>query len=478
MGGSDTRRAIRQRVFPHREDIQKALHAALSRGAEFAEVYLEKRIADTVRIEEHLVRESSRGVLAGAGIRAIIGDKIGYAYADGLDVKSMVEAASVAGEIAATGSGAAPVNISETTMAVPYSETRISPLDVDAKDKVETAFRADASTHGHDPRITQAMVTLLDEDKHILIANSEGTNVSDRQVLTTLRVVAIAESNGRRQRGFRSLSGRSGYELFEKESPEQVGADASRQAITLLDARDAPAGSMVVVLGHGRGGVLLHEAIGHGFEGDFIRKKTSLFAGRIGEKIAARGCTIIDDATIPNARGTINIDDEGTPGQRTVLVEDGVLKGFIYDKLNAKLMNTLSTGNGRRQAYKFMPVPRQTNTFMPAGDAAPEEIMASVGKGLYAKNIGGGQVDIASGNFVFEVTEGYLIESGKVGAPVRGANLIGNGAEVLKKIEMIGSDFVLEAGGGTCGKMGQAVPVMDGLPTIKISEITVGGTES
>ena len=478
MGGIDAQETIRYPVFPPKEDIQKALHAALSRGAEFAEVYLEKRIAETVRIEEQLVRESSRGVLAGAGIRAIIGDKIGYAYADGLDVKSMVEAASIAGEIAAAGTGAPPVSLSDTTSAHPYSETRVFPLEVDAKDKVETAFRADAATRDHDGRITQAMVTLLDQDKHILIANSEGTNVSDRQILTTLRVVAIAESNGGRQRGFRSLSGRSGYELFEKESPEEVGSDASRQAVTLLEAGEAPAGSMVVVLGHGRGGVLLHEAIGHGFEGDFIRKKTSLFAGRVGERVAVEGVTIIDDGTLPNARGTINIDDEGTPGQRTVLVEDGILKGFIYDKLNAKLMDTVSTGNGRRQAYKFMPVPRQTNTFMLAGSVAPEEIIASVTKGLYAKNIGGGQVDIASGNFVFEVTEGYLIENGKVGAPVRGANLIGNGADVLKKIEMIGNDFVLESGGGTCGKMGQAVPVMDGLPTIKISEITVGGTES
>lgn len=465
-------------MFPHKEDIQKALQAALSRGAEFAEVYLEKRIADTVRIEEQLVRESSRGALAGAGIRAVIGDKIGYAYADGLDVEGMVEAAKIAGEIAATGTAAGPVSLSEEKIAEPYSTTRVFPLDVEAEKKVETAFRADASCRGHDTRITQAMVTLLDEDKHILIANSEGAHVRDRQILTTLRVVSIAEQNGRRQRGFRSLSGRSGYELFEKESPEDVAANASRQAITLLDAREAPAGSMVVVLGNGRGGVLLHEAIGHGFEGDFIRKKTSLFTGRIGEKVAVEGCTIVDDGTVPNARGSINIDDEGTPGERTVLVENGVLKAFIYDKLNAKLMDTVSTGNGRRQAYKFMPVPRQTNTFMLAGEVPPEEIIASVDKGLYAKNIGGGQVDIASGNFVFEVTEGYLIEGGKVGAPARGANLIGNGADVLKRIEMIGSDFAFEAGGGTCGKRGQAVPVMDGLPTIKISEITVGGTES
>lgn len=465
-------------MFPHREDIQKALKAALSGGAEFAEVYLEKRITDTVRIEDKLVRESSRGVLAGAGIRAIIGDKIGYAYADGLAVDSMVEAAVVAGEIAAREAATGPVGLPEAKSAVPFSATRIFPLDVDAKKKIETAFAADKGARDRDPRIAQAIVTLIDEDKHILIANSEGVNITDRQILTTLRVAAIAESNGNRQRGFRSLSGRCGYELFERESPGEVGSDASRQAITLLGAREAPAGSMPVVLGNGRGGVLLHEAIGHGFEGDFIRKETSLFAGRIGERVAVDGCTIIDDATVPNARGTINIDDEGTPGQRTVLVENGILTGFIYDMLNARLMNAVSTGNGRRQAYKFMPFPRQTNTIMLGGDTPPEEIIASVKKGLYAKNIGGGQVDIASGNFVFEVTEGYLIENGRVGPPVRGANLIGNGAEVLKKIEMIGNDFALEAGGGTCGKRGQAVPVMDGLPTIKISEITVGGTES
>jgi TldD protein len=465
-------------VFPHKEDLEKALQAALSRGAEFAEVYLERRISDTVRVEEQLVRESSRGVLAGAGVRAVVGDKIGYAYADGLGVEGMIEAAAIAGEIAARGATAGPVSLAEVRAAEEYSTTRIFPLEVEAKKKIELAFSADAAARARDQRITQAFIALIDEDKSILIANSEGINVSDHQILTTLRVSAIAESNGARQRGFRSLSGRKGYELFEKESPAEVAADASRQAVTLLDAREAPAGTMVVVLGNGRGGVLLHEAIGHGFEGDFIRKKTSLFTGRIGEKVAVEGCTIIDDATIPGARGTINVDDEGTPGQRTVLVENGVLKGFIYDKLNARLMSTVSTGNGRRQAYKYMPVPRQTNTFMLGGDAAPEEIIASVKKGLYAKNIGGGQVDIASGNFVFEVTEGYLMENGKVGQPVRGANLIGNGAEILKKIAMIGNDFALEAGGGTCGKMGQAVPVMDGLPTIKISEITVGGTES
>jgi TldD protein len=297
-------------------------------------------------------------------------------------------------------------------------------------------------------------------------------------VLTSLRITTVAEAKGLRQRGFRSLSGTVGYEIFEKESPSDCAKDAARQAIRLLDAEEAPAGRMVLVLGKGRGGVLLHEAIGHGFEGDFIRKNTSLFAGRMGEKIAAEGCTIVDDATIPGLRGTVNVDDEGTPGARTVLVENGVLTGFLFDNHNAKLMNTATTGNGRRQSYKFMPVVRMTNTFMLAGETSPEEIIASVKHGFYAKRIGGGQVDIASGNFVFEVMEGYLIEDGKVGPPVRGANLIGNGAEILKKIDMVGDDFAFDPAGGTCGKAGQGVPVGNGIPTVRFSEITVGGTRS
>jgi TldD protein len=318
----------------------------------------------------------------------------------------------------------------------------------------------------------------MDEDKTILVANSEGLHVTDRQIITSIRVTAIAQEASLRQRGFKSFSGRAGYELFDEQSPAQVGTDAARQAVLLLDAQEAPAGTMALVLANAGGGVLLHEAIGHGFEGDFIRKKSSLFAGRVGEKIAADGCTIVDDATVPGKRGTINIDDEGTPGQRTVLVENGILKGFLYDKLNARLMNAVSTGNGRRQSYRNVPVPRMTNTIMLAGQVPPEEIIASVAKGFYAKAVGGGQVDISGGNFVFEVTEGYLIENGKIGTPVRGANLIGNGGEILTKIEMVGDDFAYYTGWGTCGKAGQGVPVADGMPTIKISEITIGGTKS
>jgi TldD protein len=464
--------------FPDREDLERALAAALAKGAEFAEVYLERRTTDTVRFEERIVREASRGITAGAGIRAITGEKIGYAYTDDLDPHSIIKTAGMAAEIATVAGESLPVELGAQTQAKPRWLTRRFPVEVEAAEKIETARSADQAARDYDKRISEVLVGLVDSDKSFLIANSEGTNVGDRQILTSLRITAVAEAGGLRQRGFRSLSGTAGYEIFERESPHDCAQDAARQAVHLLDAQEAPAGKMVLVLGNGRGGVLLHEAIGHGFEGDFIRKKTSLFTGRIGERIATETCTIVDDATVPGLRGTINVDDEGTPGGRTVLVENGILKSFLFDRLNGRLMSSASTGNGRRQSYRYMPVVRMTNTFMQPGETSPEEIIASVKQGFYARRIGGGQVDIASGNFVFEVMEGYLIENGKVGAPVRGANLIGNGAEVLKRIEMVGNDFAFDSGGGTCGKAGQAMPVGNGIPTVKFSEITVGGTRS
>jgi TldD protein len=418
-------------------------------------------------------------VIAGAGVRAVLGDKIGYAYADGLKPAAMLEAAKVAAEIASGSREVGPVGLApEALEAERFSRPRDYPIEIGAEKKIETAKAADHAARSYDARVSEALVSLVDTDRSIHVVNSEGVFVHDRRILTTLRVIALAEEGGLRQRGGRTLSGTQGYELFEKETPAYVAEDAARQAVILLEADEAPAGSMAVVVGNGRGGVLLHEAIGHGFEGDFIRKETSLFTGRLGETVAAETCNIVDDATIPGMRGTCNIDDEGTPGQRTVLIEKGILRGFLYDRLNARLMNTHSTGNGRRQSYRHMPVVRMTNTFMTGGDMPPDEIIASVKKGFYAKRIGGGQVDIASGNFVFEVMEGYIIEKGKVGPPVRGANLIGNGAEVLKKIEMVGNDFLMDAGGGTCGKAGQGVPVGNGVPTVKVSEITVGGTKS
>lgn len=469
----------RQQVpFPQKSDLEKALRAALARGAEFAEIYVEQETADTVRIEEQVVREASRGVILGAGIRAIAGEKIGYAYTDDIDPASLLEAAAVAGEIATKGGLTEVADLADVTTAAPRSPVRTFPTEIEADGKIDTAWQADRAARAFDKRITEVLVALMDDDKTILVANSEGLHVTDRQVMTSLRVTTVAQAAGLRQRGFHSYSARAGYEVFDMRSPADVASEAARQAVLLLDAQETPAGKMPLVLAHAGGGVLLHEAIGHGFEGDFIRKKSSLFAGRLGEKVAAQGCTIVDDATAVGRRGSINIDDEGTPGQRTVLIENGILKGFLYDRLNAKLMNTVSTGNGRRQSYRNVPVPRMTNTIMLAGTVPPEEIIASVDKGFYAKTMGGGQVDISAGNFVFEVTEGYLIEHGKIGPPVRGANLIGNGGEILTKIEMVGNDFAFYTGQGTCGKAGQGVPVADGMPTVKISEITIGGTKS
>lgn len=462
-----------------KDHLEKVLAAALAKGAEFAEVYVEARTTDTVQVEEQVVREASRGIISGVGVRTIIGDKIGYAYVDGLKPQSMMDAAGVAAEIVAGPPVAGPVDLPvEPAEGERFSHPSVYPIEIGAAKKIELAKATDDAARSHDPRVSEVLVALVDSDRSVHIANSEGVFVHDRRILTTLRVIVVAEEAGLRQTGGRTLSGTVGYELFEKETPVEVARDAARQAVILLEADEAPAGKMVVVVGNGRGGVLLHEAIGHGFEGDFIRKETSLFTGRLGERVAVDACTIVDDATIPGVRGTCNIDDEGTPGQRTVLIEDGMLRGFLYDKLNARLMKTRSTGNGRRQSYRHMPVVRMTNTFMTGGPASRDEIIASVKKGFYAKRIGGGQVDIASGNFVFEVMEGYVIEDGKVGHPVRGANLIGNGAEVLKKIEMVGNDFLMDAGGGTCGKAGQGVPVGNGVPTIKVSEITVGGTKS
>ncbi len=458
--------------------VRQSLNAALAQGADFAEVYAERRVTDTVRVEEQVVREASRGLLLGVGIRALNGEEIGYAYTDGIDPKAIVEAAKVAGQIAKQGKSIHPIEVGKVSFAELRSRPRIYPPDFEGAKKIEIARSADDAARSTDRRIREVLAAVIDSDKIITVANSEGTFVTDHQVVISLRIIVIAEQNGLRQRGMKVVSGSIGYEIFDEHDPRSCATEAAHQAIRLLEAQEAPAGKMTLVLGSGRGGVLLHEAIGHGFEGDFIRKRTSIFAGKIGQQVASELCTIIDDGSIPGLRGTINIDDEGTLSQRTILVENGILKSFLYDRLNARLVDARPTGNGRRQSYRFMPTVRMTNTFMLGGSSAVDEIIGSVKKGFYAKRIGGGQVDIASGNFVFEVIEGYLIENGKVGPPVRGANLIGNGAEILKKIDMVGNDFAFDTGGGTCGKAGQLIPVGNGIPTVRISEITVGGTKA
>ncbi|MGQ9604093.1 MAG: TldD/PmbA family protein [bacterium] len=461
-----------------KDDLQSALKLALSTGADFAEIYIENRTADTVRIEDRVVVEASRGILLGAGVRCLKNEKVGYAYIDGFNSKQLMEAARIASEIANNGRNPQVIGLAPLERTKPISSPSVFPVQIEAAKKIEIARSAEDGARSFDPRIKEALVTVIDYDKSILIANSEGRFISDRQVVVSLRVIAVAQQNGLRQRGFKAISGSIGYEIFDRDDPNLCGREAAEQAVNLLNADEAPAGKMIVVLGNGRGGVLLHEAIGHGFEGDFIRKKTSVFTDRVGEKIATSLCTIIDDGGIPGLRGTVNIDDEGTQPKRTVLVEHGILRGFIYDIMNARLLGVQPTGNGRRQSYRYIPTVRMTNTFMLPGDTPVDEIIASVKNGLYAKRIGGGQVDITSGNFVFEVLEGYLIENGKITRPVRGANLIGNGAEILTKIDMVGNDFEFDPGGGSCGKAGQLVPVGNGTPTLRISEMTVGGTRS
>jgi TldD protein len=354
----------------------------------------------------------------------------------------------------------------------------MSPAELEISAKIRLLHAADTAARAYDPRIRQVQASYLDETKHVLIASSDGRCAWDLQPLVRLNVSCIAEENGKRQSGYQGGGGRRSIDIFEGElDPRTLARESARQAILQLSAIDAPAGPMEVVLGPGWPGILLHEAIGHGLEADFNRKKTSAFAGLVGQKVASELCTVVDDGTLPFRRGSLNMDDEGYPTQETVLIEKGVLQGYLQDRLSAKLMKTNMTGNGRRQSYSHIPMPRMTNTFMLAGESMPEDIIKSVRKGLYAVHFGGGQVDITSGKFVFTTSEAYLIENGQITAPVKGATLIGDGPSVLREVNMVGNNLQLDQGVGICGKDGQSVPVCVGLPTIKIREITVGGTE-
>jgi TldD protein len=349
--------------------------------------------------------------------------------------------------------------------------------DRDLRDKLGLVVRADGAARARDPRVRQVRVTYADQLRHVLIAASDGRVVTDFQPLVRLNVFAIAQEDGKLQSGTSGGGGRVGLEFFEgKNEPEYFGREAARQAIVQLDARDAPAGETEVVLGPGWPGILLHEAIGHGLEADFNRKGISAFSGRIGERVAADICTVVDDGTLPGRRGSLNVDDEGEATRTTVLIEKGILRGYLQDKLSAKVMRTGLTGNGRRESYEDIPMPRMTNTYMLAGTDTPEDIIRSVSRGLYAVNFGGGQVDITNGKFVFSASEAYLIENGKITAPVKGATLIGDGPTVLTRVTAVGNDLQLDPGIGTCGKEGQSVPVGVGIPTIKVSRLTVGGT--
>ncbi len=455
--------------------IEELLSAALSRGGDFAEVYIQRSRSTSIPLEERKIRSAEMRVGQGVGIRVLSGEKTGYAYSDRLDMESLLESARTAAFIAAGSGSEKPVRISACAAPDHYT-VRLDPSDYPVADKISLVKRANKAAYDYDPRIRQVDASFSDDEREIVIANSEGLWIGDRQTMIRIRVDCLAAQKGVSRSGSYGGGGRIGMEWFDSTSPEDVGREAARVAVVQLDAVPAPAGCLPVVIRNAWGGVLLHEAVGHGLEADFIRKSMSIYTGQVGEKVASEICTLVDDGTVPNARGSINIDDEGTPGARNLLIEDGVLRGYMTDRLNAGLLGLPLTGNGRRQSYRDYPIPRMTCFFMEAGDSDPEEIVKSVKRGVYAGNFSGGQVDITNGNFTFSITEGYLIENGRLTAPIRGATLVGNGPDILTKVEMVGSDLALDPGIGTCGKAGQGVPTSVGMPTVKVSEMTVGGT--
>jgi len=461
-------------------DLDKVLDSALGRKADYADLYFEYRMNEGVGLEEGLVKNCSHSTANGVGVRVLAESKTGYAYTDDITIQNLEIAARTAQYIAQNRSAEAPVPVGQLRGEARDLYPVKTPVnDIALEGKIELLYEIDRFTRGLDPRVKNVFVSLASEYKVILVATSQGQVVGDIQPLTRLNVSCIADEGGNRQIGSYGGGGRVEFGFFvDNREYERYAREAVRQAILNLQAIEAPAGTMDVVLGPGWPGILLHEAIGHGLEGDFNRKKTSAFSDRIGEKVASELCTVVDDGTIPSRRGSINVDDEGTPSHRTVLIEKGVLKGYLQDKLNAGLMKMPLTGNGRRESYAHIPMPRMTNTFMLAGQSAPEDIIRSVKKGLYAVSFGGGQVDITSGKFVFSASEAYLIEDGQVTRPVKGATLIGNGPDVLTRVSMVGSDLKLDEGVGTCGKDGQSVPVGVGLPTLKIDGLTVGGTKA
>jgi TldD protein len=409
-------------------------------------------------------------------VRALAGERTGFAYSDEIILPALEEAARAARAIS---SGPARGGVQAWNGVHGHQlYPAVDPLrDLSDAQKVSWLERIDRETRRIDPRVVQVMASLHAVHELVLVASSDGGLAADVRPLVRMNVSVIVEQNGRREQGYAGCGGRCGLaELLEEDRPLKLAREAVRQGLVNLEAIGAPAGTMTVVLGSGWPGILLHEAIGHGLEGDFNRKGTSAFSQRIGERVASPGCTVVDDGTLPGRRGSLNIDDEGTPTQCTTLIEDGVLRGYLQDKLNAKLMGTKSTGNGRRESFAHVTLPRMTNTYMRAGSYAPEEIIRSVERGIYAVNFGGGQVDITSGKFVFSASEAYLIEGGKLGAPIRGATLIGNGPDVLTRVSMVGNDLKLDDGIGTCGKDGQSVPVGVGQPTLRIDGLTVGGT--
>jgi TldD protein len=451
---------------------------AMERRIEYADLYFEYEVSEAVSLEEGLVKTASRDISQGVGVRALAGDRTGYAYSNDITVPQLNLAAQTARSIADAGGSASVLVPGEGRPIRDLYPVDQSVLEAPLPARIDLLQEIDHLARAYDPRIRNVMASLSCESKLVLVVTSDGTMVGDVRPLARLNVTCIAQDGGNRQIGSYGGGGRIGFDFFfDQDRWRTFTREAARRAIVNLSARPAPAGTMTVVLGPGWPGILLHEAVGHGLEADFNRKGVSAFSNRLGQRVASELCTIVDDGTIPSRRGSLNVDDEGSPSGRTVLIENGILRGYLQDKLNARLMKTPVTGNGRRESFAHAPMPRMTNTFMLAGSSTPEEILSSVDHGLYAVAFGGGQVDITSGKFVFSASEAYLIEKGRVTQPVKGATLIGNGPDVLKRVSMVGNDLSLDPGVGTCGKEGQSVPVGVGLPTIRIDGLTVGGTE-
>ena len=465
------------------EDLNRVFAEISAHRADDADIYFQYTRSEGWSLEEGIVKAGSFNIDQGVGIRTVFGDKTAFAYSDNIHLQALLDAARVTRDIApsrsARGTKAKTTNLSHALK--PYARDLYHAQDpiasLDSQQKVALLEKLEKLARAQDPRVSQVMANLSAEYDVVLIARADGTLAADVRPLVRINCAVIVEANGRREQGSMGGGARQDFSYFTDEVLSQYAREAVRQALVNLEAKPAPAGVLPVVLGAGWPGILLHEAIGHGLEGDFNRKGSSAFSGKIGQRVAAKGVTVVDDGTLAGRRGSLNVDDEGCPTACTTLIEDGILKGYLQDAMNARLMKTCRTGNGRRESYAHLPMPRMTNTYMLGGQHAPEEIIASVKHGIYAPNFSGGQVDITNGKFVFSTSEAYLIENGKITTPIKGATLIGNGPDALTKIRMIGNDMALDSGVGTCGKDGQSVPVGVGQPTLRIDGLTVGGSQ-
>lgn len=469
-------------LFSERYNVDSAaiatvLGVALSRGGDFAELFFEHRESGSIAWEDQHVRAASRQSVQGLGIRVVKGDAIGYAYTESLELDAMRRAADTASRIGRSEENLVMIDATPSgAVASSYYGIDSPFASIPAAEKVSILQRADAAARAHDTSISRVDASLFDEIKTVMVARSDGLVVGDVQPMMVMRVSALSEKDGSRRNAATSGGGRLGIEYFDRVTPEHLGAESARKAVLLQQAIAAPAGSLPVVLAAGDSGILLHEAVGHGLEADFNRKGTSNYSGRVGQPVASPLVTVVDDGTIADSRGSINVDDEGNLPQRNTLIENGVLKGYLQDEISTRHFKVGPTGSGRRQSFKHYIMPRMTNTLMTAGESNPEDIIRSVEKGIYCKSFSGGQVNISNGDFVFSATEAYMIENGRITAPIRDVNLIGNGPDALSKVTMVGSDFTMADGGWTCGKDGQSVPVSIGMPTVLVDGITVGGT--